>query len=518
MKIAPILFIDLFCGAGGVSTGADRARILGKYQPVKLIACVNHDPLAIESHKTNHPQALHFNEDIRDVNVVRQLARYTEFMRQKYPDSVVLLWASMECTNYSKAKGGMPRDADSRSLPLEMYNYIDAIKPELFYFENVEEFKAWGPLDKKGKPVSMKKGRDYVKWVDSIKSKGYSFDETILNAADFGAHTKRKRLFGIFSDGTVPIIWPSPTHAENPTSGLFNEFKPWNPVKECLDFTDEGQSIFTRKKPLVEATLKRILAGLNKYVAKGDGIVFRYGKEGWAFNTKYYGNGDNIESIDSPAGTVRTKDGFALVQGTFLDKGFSGEHNHQSINTPAGSIPTKDHYSVVSAFLDKQFSGDKNHESINNPTGSILGNPKQCLVQAKSAYIMNPQYKSKGGSIEKPCFTLIARMDKSAPSLVQSEFGKSIPEYMQIKDSDSSTMRLIKEFCIEYGITDITTRMLRVLELKLIQGFGKRYHLLGNQADQKKFIGNSVPPAFVKAMMEVLANTLYEEKKERLAA
>jgi DNA (cytosine-5)-methyltransferase 1 len=501
-KLPLILFIDLFCGAGGVSTGADRARILGKYRPVKLIACVNHDPLAIESHKTNHKQAIHFNEDIRSEEVVAQTAKITRYWKEKYPEAIVLLWASMKCTNYSKAKGGMPRDADSRSLPEYMHNYIEAIDPDFFYFENVEEFMAWGPLDENGRPVSMKKGADYIKWTNKIKRNGYSYDANVLNSADFGAHTKRRRLFGIFSKGDNPIVWPSPTHAEHPQNdGLFDQLKPWNAVRECLDFQDEGQSIFTRKKPLVEATLKRILAGLNKYVAKGDGVFIQKHFSGrpWgkvydvnqpahsitttanqsvvkvkgAFSTKYYGNGDNVESINKPSGTIRTKDGFMLAQ---------------------------------CSFLDMQYSNGGQHSSIDAPANTITSVPKHNLVSAKSNhFIMNPQYNSKGGSIDSPCFTLIASMDKSAPSLVSASHGE-VPE---IDIEDSPMMVKIKEFCQEYGITDITTRMLRVPELKKIQGFGEDYYLAGNQADQKKFIGNSVPPAVVQAMMEALTNKLY---------
>lgn len=580
-----ILFIDCFCGAGGVSEGAARAR-MGVECPVKVIACVNHDPLAIESHLRNHPNTLHFNEDIRSEKVIEQLARLTKFYKEKYShkyEVITVLWASMECTNYSKAKGGMPRDADSRTLPKAMYKYMEAIKPDYFYYENVEEFMAWGPMDENGKPISMKKGKDYLKWIDTINAMGYRHDKTILNSADFGEYTKRKRLFGIFSNGKYGIEWPSPTHAENPQeNGLFEGLKKWKPVREVLDFEDEGKSIFTRKKPLVEATLKRIYAGLEKYVATGEGVfIQKYysgrpkgkvydvnqpghtvttgGNQGivrCAFNYKYYGNGANIESIQEPSGTLTTKDRFGLVQGMFLDKGFSGVHNHQSVNTPAGAIPTKDHYSIVkSTFMDKQYSGDHNHESVNGPAGSLLTTPKQHLVQAhfdskwilkynsrskngkhippsvdepcptvatqnrlgmvsvKGAHLMNPQYSSKGGSVNDPCFTLIARMDKAPPYLNQVRFGVGTPK---IKKGDCETMRKIKAFCWHYGITDITTRMLRVPELKRIQGFGDDYYLAGNQSDQKKFIGNSVTPRIPKAMMETLFIEIY--KRQRVAA
>lgn len=419
-----IIFVDLFCGAGGVTQGAVEARF-GKHQPVKVIACVNHDPLAIESHEYNHRSTLHFSEDIRTLSL-HPLVRLLNFYREKYPGAIIVLWASLECTNYSKAKGGLPRDADSRSLPNEMDRYVDALRPDYFYWENVEEFMSWGPLDENGKPVSKKNGRDWLAWQKRICKMGYRHEWRILNAADYGSHTKRKRLFGIFAKEDRSISWPDPTHSEflDPNN-MFGDKKPWNPVREVLDFEDEGTSIFTRKKPLVENTLKRIYAGLKKYVAKGDGFLM-----------KYYSSGGQWDSLDKPCGALTTKDRFTKVQ---------------------------------------------------------------CV------WLMNPQFNSKGGSVDDPCFTLIARMDKKPPALIQAMTGQEPPK---VHKGDSPTMVLIKKFCQEYGIVDILTRMLKVPELKRIQGFPDDYYLAGNQTDQKKFIGNSVPPPIAKALMEALASDI----------
>src|SRR5690606_8146944 len=127
------------------------------------------------------------------------------------------------------------------------------------------------------------KGRDFIKWLKNVCKYGYQTDHRILNSADFGAYTSRKRLFILFAKHDLPIVFPTPTHCKGGAVGMFN-FKKWKPVKEVLDFTDEGESIFTRKKPLVEATLKRIYGGLVKFVAGGKD----------SFISAYYGNGDNV--------------------------------------------------------------------------------------------------------------------------------------------------------------------------------------------------------------------------------
>ena len=147
-----VIYIDLFCGAGGTSTGVHFARHAGD-PCAKVIACVNHDANAIASHAANHPDALHYTEDIRTLEL-GPLAAHAARMRRQYPDAFVVLWASLECTNFSRAKGGLPRDADSRTLAEHLFRYIEALNPDYIQIENVEEFMSWGDLDERGKPVS----------------------------------------------------------------------------------------------------------------------------------------------------------------------------------------------------------------------------------------------------------------------------------------------------------------------------------------------------------------------------
>jgi DNA (cytosine-5)-methyltransferase 1 len=240
-----LLYIDLFCGAGGTSTGVEKANYKGR-KCAKVIACVNHDANAIASHAANHPEAQHYTEDMRTLDL-HPLAEHTAEMRRMYPMAKVVLWASLECTNFSRAKGGLPRDADSRTLAEHLFRYIEALAPDYIQIENVEEFMSWGDLDENGKPISRDKGRLYTNWVDNVKAYGYKFDHRILNAADYGAYTSRKRFFGIFAKSYLPIVWPKSTHSKTGGGDLFGSLEKWKPVKDVLDFDDEGESIFNRK-------------------------------------------------------------------------------------------------------------------------------------------------------------------------------------------------------------------------------------------------------------------------------
>ena len=473
-----LLYIDLFCGAGGTSTGVERAMIDGE-KCARVIACVNHDPNAIRSHAANHPNTKHFTEDIRTLDM-KPLQTITDKERAKNPGAKVVLWASLECTNFSKAKGGQPRDADSRTLAEHLFRYIDALQPDYIYIENVEEFMCWGDLDADGKPISRDEGRLYLKWVSNVEKRGYKFDHRLLNAADYGARTSRTRFFGIFSRLDLPVLWPEPTHCKGGRAAdmFHTALKPWEPVRPLLDLNVIGQSIFERKKPLSERTLERIYKGLKKFIPKGKDTFL---------SKQYSGDPDSKNvSIDEPVGTITCIDHHALVQAKLL-----GEK-------PKGKTSL-----VTSHFFANEYSGGGQLSSIDAPMPSILTTPKQKLVTVNQ-FLVNTSYQSKGGSIDEPIFTLIARMDKSPAYLATAEKGTP-PE---IQSEDSEYTRLIKEFMIEHHIINIYMRMLSATELKQAQGFPIDYTLVGTQTEQKKFIGNAVEVNMSRVLCEALAKTL----------
>ena len=587
-----LLYIDLFCGAGGTSTGVENAVVDGK-KIAKVIACVNHDKNAIASHAANHPEAVHYTEDIRTLKL-GPMVKHIELARKTYPGAKVVLWASLECTNFSRAKGGMSRDADSRTLAEHLFRYIEAIRPDIIQIENVDEFQTWGPLIEKkrrdgstvmtrktegiGKdrhtweepamiPDPEHKGEYYLNWVRTVCSYGYHFDYRILNSADYGAYTSRKRYFGMFAKPDIPIVFPKATHAKDAGHTLFNDgLQPWKPVREVLDLTDEGESIFDRKTPLVDATLKRIHAGLVKFVAGGrENFIIKWN----SMNT----NGNYIApSIDAPCPTVSTQNRIGIGKAYFLSKAFSGDPSgkQSSVDTPAGAITCKDHHQFITAYygnggahsieqpaptittrdrlamvyLDNQY-GNGGPSSVDAPCGTIMINPKQKLVGVKPAwlmqtnyqnvgqqldepaktitadrhwtYLMNPQFSCPGNSTDEPAPTVIARQDKKPLSLASIRTSGRVPSFIkntpdglvyEICENDSEIMREIKMFMVMYGIVDISMRMLRIKELKLIQGFPADYVLCGNQQEQKKFLGNAVVTIMAKVWCEAIVPQL----------
>lgn len=413
-----LFVIDLFCGAGGLSEGVEEARLDGN-RCAKVVCCVNHDKNAILSHDANIPDALHFIEDIRTLEL-SPISTIVERIRQLYPDAMIMLHASLECTNFSKAKGGQPRDADSRTLAEHLFRYIDVIDPDYIQIENVEEFMSWGDMDEKGKPISMDKGRLYQKWVRNVKKYGYNFEHRILNAADFGAYTTRKRFFGIFAKKSLPIVFPEPTHCKGGRQDMFSKLEKWKPVKEVLDFSDEGTTIF-REKPLAEKTLERIYAGLIKFVAGGkDAFLSRY-------NTVR--PQDTCKSVDEPCGVLTTENRFAKVQVSFLSKQFSGhpESKNVSVEEPAGAITCKDHHVFVSAYY-----GNGHNHSVDLPAPTVTTKDRMALIESR--FMCSYNFKDTGKDINQPCPTLLT---KDRLSLVSPFFMNQYSGGGQVSDINS---------------------------------------------------------------------------------
>lgn len=546
-----LLYIDLFCGAGGTSTGVNTARLHNEHC-AEVIACVNHDAKAIASHFANHPNALHFTEDIRTLEL-SPLVQHIQKCRAQNIEALVVLWASLECTNFSKAKGGQPRDADSRTLAEHLFRYIEAIDPDYIQIENVEEFMSWGSLDANGKPLSKDRGRCYVRWRNQMMRYGYNFDFRILNAADFGAYTSRKRFFGIFAKYGLPIVFPKQTHSKNGERTLFGSLEKWKPVREVLDFEDKGKSIFDRKKPLAEKTFERIYAGLIKFVAGGiDAFIVKYNSMNQ--RGKYV-----PPSLDEPCPTVVTQGRLALASVSFLSKQFSGqpENKNISVDGPAGTITTIDHHAFVSVhygngfnnsckvpaatltthdrmalvqvkrFIANEYSGGGQVSSVERPNPAVLTTPKQKLVTVKQ-WIMDTNFSNVGSSIDEPSRVITA--NRKHHYLMNTRFAvtEDIPNFIVVSDTGEVTIEIydtdspmtvkIKEFMALYNVIDITMRMLKIDELKLIMGFPEEYKLIGTQTDQKKFIGNAVEVTIARKCCEALCAELYKRKIKNVSS
>lgn len=341
-----IYMIDLFCGAGGTSTAAQLSNTR-----VEVIACINHDRKAIESHRANHPNCLHYIEDIRSVNLMPLLEVVKEIRRNE-PGSKIAIWASLECTHFSKAKSG-PKNADSRTLAYDLLRYLSVFDPDFLWIENVEEFLSWGPLNHKNNPIKSKKGQTFKTW-KNIVQKWYGLEhyrKDILCSADYGGYTIRKRLFLQFAKNSNHIGIPEKTTANN-----------WKAVKDVLDLHIIGQSIFTRKNAYCRNTHKKIFIGIEKFVNE-------------RFLMAYYGAGGCVD-IKKPSWTLPTKDRFSLVSPVVV----KDTPDKNLCNSMSTDFAIKKSIYFVH---NPQYGGS--NRSINDPCCTVIARQDKAPLQLTSA-------------------------------------------------------------------------------------------------------------------------------------
>ena len=429
------LIIDMFAGGGGASVGIEMA--LGR----EVDIAINHDPQAIIMHKTNHPNTLHLTEDVFKVDLKKIVG----------DRHVALMWASPDCTSHSKAKGGQPRSKGLRILPWAVFKHARLIKPDVIIMENVEEIQQWGPLDENGHPIKARLGESYNQFMDAMKGLGYKVESRELIAANYGAPTTRKRWYAIFRRDGEPIVWPVQTHFENGTPK-------WLECGDYIDWSDLGKSIFGRKKPLAEATQRRIANGIKKYIIDNPNPYIVKDKAALAYMIQYHGEqkaGDSRgQRLDEPIKTIDTSNRYGLVT-AFISK-FYKTGTGQGCDEPLHTITTSPgHFGLISAFLVKYY-GVGCGQTMDYPLATITTKDRFGLVNV---------------AID-----------------IEGE---------------------------KYMICDILLRMLKPEELKLMQGFPKDYIIDRDynwnrypKSEQVSRIGNSVVPVMAKAIVSANCSSL----------
>lgn len=446
------IIVDSFAGGGGASTGIEWG--LGRAPDI----AINHDPAAIAMHALNHPTTQHYCEDVWQVDPVEACAGRP----------VGLAWFSPDCTHFSKAKGGKPRLKKIRGLAWVVYRWAKAVRPRVIMLENVEEFADWGPLTVDGMPCPLRKGLTFRRWWRQLENLGYELDARELKACDYGAPTSRKRLFIIARCDGQPIVWPEPTHG--PQRGL----QPYRTAGECIDWSIPCPSIFERKKPLADATLRRVAAGVMKYVvnARQPFVV--------SIDHQSSGAGSAARGIDEPVSTITSKARHALVAPTLIQTGY-GEREGQAprvpgLDKPLGTVVASGKHALVAAFLAKHYTGVIGSD-LRQPLGTVTAVDHHSLVQAfLIAYYGN---EHDGRSLEQPLGTIVSR-DRFGLVTVRGE---------------------------QYRIADIGLRMLTPRELFKAQGFPDDVQLVGTQRDQVERCGNSVSPVIPAALVRANLGT-----------
>lgn len=448
---------SLFAGAGGDACAlmqAANARGLN----VNLIA-VNHWETAVKTHTLNYPGHVHFCEDIETVDPLKAVPG----------GKLHVLTAGPSCTHYSWARGGVPMDEQQRMTPWQVFKWCERLDVENVLIENVPAFETWGPLGDNGRPLRKGHGlgSEFGRYIGAFIKLGYYVDWQILCAAHYGDPTMRRRLF--LQARRQRITWPAPTHYA-PEVAALNDCPAWRTTRDIIDWSLPSQSIFHRPRPLAEATMNRIMAGIRKFW--GEPFLMGVGGPRSLYQPI---------PLTEPLRTILSQNHLALIQPYLIHfKGTSDAalaRSARPLDTPIpGLCAQGEHVGLVEPFLICYHGGPQGMDrgaSVNTPLGTVDGSNRYGLVQP---FLVSYYGNGDAHSIEEPMPTATGH----------DRFGlvEGIPDGAAL---------------------DIHLRMLQPHELAAAHSFPSDYQFAGNRGDQVKQVGNSWPVRMGAAILgEVL--------------
>lgn len=400
---------DLFCGAGGSSTGIlDALREMG--EEAALVA-VNHWRVAVATHTENHPD--------------QRPAICAELDSTRPIDLVPgghlhYLWASPECTDFSRAKGGKPVSDQRRMSPWLINRWLADLDVEVVMVENVPEFVEWGPLLPDGRRDPKHKGLYFQAWFNSLREMGYEVEWRRLNAADYGDATTRTRFFLQARKDGLPVRWPEPSHARNGRHSMFGTMPRWRAAAEVIDWTDPGPSLLDRKKPLSVKTRLRIARGLERF---GGPLAPYYIRlldlpvdHSAGFSTKIapftFANRTNNapKGMDEPVAAITTTTGGGIATVTpFLSAYHDREDTARPVTEPLPTADKANRFGLVEPtaepFVLAQGGGGE-ARPVSEPLPTIVAKGAESLVQP---HLVGYHRTSGAYDVQEPVPTLTTK-------------------------------------------------------------------------------------------------------------
>lgn len=500
--------MDNFAGGGGASTGIEMAT------GYSVDIAINHDPEAIRMHKVNHPSTKHYCESVWDIDPVQACKGRR----------VGLAWFSPDCKHFSKAKGGKPKDKTIRGLAWVALRWAAKVRPRVIMLENVEEFKTWGPLNRGHRPIKIKQGYIFKRFINQLKNLGYEVEFMELVAADFGAPTMRKRFFMVARCDGAPIVWPEPTHAPRDSDAVRNgPLQSYVGAYTQIDFDRPCPSIFDTaeeikvkyglraQRPLAAKTMQRIARGLQKFVIESN--------EPFIVQVNHSGNDWHYtKSANEPLPVITGKHGFGIVEPYIVPIGY-GEHEGQQprVHDAEDPLPTivssSKHYLCAPYMIQYHSETAKDGvrgQTISDPVMTVDSSNRYGLVTS----FLSKFYKTGiGQDCREPLHTVTTSAGHfgEVRAFLIKYYGQGTGQAVR-EPLDTITANdrfgLVTIAGVDYQIADIGLRMLEPRELYGCQGFpadyiidrdeeGKSY----SRTEQVKRCGNAVPPPFATALV-----------------
>jgi len=476
------LVADLFCGAGSLSMGAHDALTDLGYSP-KFVA-VNHWPVAIDTYMRNHVGA-------RAHCVTLDAA----FPAQLVPEGRLdLLMAGIECTYFSRARGGKPVNDQQRMSAWHVVRWCTELRVKRVLLENVPEFVDWGPVDaRSGKPIKSRKGEYFKAFNAAMAAIGLKLEWRVINCVNFGDATTRTRLFGMARSDGKPVVWPVPTHSKR--ADLFGSER-WRVARDIIDWSIPGKSIFDRKKPLAPKTLARIAAGITKFNWPEPFIVVLR-------------QHCDALGIDVPLPTI-TAGGthLGLVQPFVLSQASGGAP--RDVAEPLPTVPGGGAHALIAPYYGS--GSGETCKSVNDPLPTAT-------AKARFGLVMPVTHDGKGNRarpLDDPLPTITAAQ-RGELAFITASFGERPTQAPRVHsiDEPSPTICATGRTNLVQGVKegrshDILFRMLEPHELAAAMSISTPeapYVFTGNKTEVVRQIGQAVPRRTGRALTKALMST-----------
>ncbi|GGG04431.1 hypothetical protein GCM10007304_18170 [Rhodococcoides trifolii] len=474
-----ITLTDMFCGAGGSSTGA--IQVPG----VSVRLAMNHWDLAIETHNTNHPDADHALADISAADP------------RRYPKTDIL-WASPECTNHSVARG-KKRNADStpdlfgETLPDEAADRSRATMWDVPRFAEHHRYRAIITEN----VVDAARWVLFPAWLQAMALLGYEHQVVYLNsmhaqAAGLPAPQSRDRMYVVFwlKGNRAPDLnrWTRP-HAycstcDETVTAMQGWKKPqpwgryrfqyvwrcpnvacrnavvepaWLPASSAIDWNIEGERIGDRDRPLAAKTMARVQAGLDKFCAPFTAEV--------AGNTFERRPGVRTWSVDDVLRTLHTTPSKALL----VPAGGTWNESATSVNDVMRARTTRENEGLLVPV-----------EGRDGKVAASTAEPMRTMTtRNETAFVVPMRANNVPKLVEQPYDTFAANGNHHGLALAQS-----------------------------ISIDDCQFRMLSPTEITRGMAFTEGYVMLGTKREQVRLAGNAVTPPAARDLVSAVAESL----------
>lgn len=507
---------DLFCGAGGSSTGAIEA------PGVTVRLAANHWDKAIETHNANHPDVDHLQADISQTD-------------PRYVPRTDLLWASPECTNHSRAKGRklhrqpdlfgevLPDEAAERSRATmwDVVRFTEAHEYRAVFVENVVEVLDWSS------PSGVRGGL-FESWLRAMHSMGYRHRIVSLNSMHAQAYglpapQSRDRVYIVFwregerapdlehmqrprawcpsceeivhayqswkKPGTVAgryrsqYVYRCPKHS---CRGQIVE-PGWLPASTVIDWSNPGVRIGDRDKPLAEKTLRRIRMGIERY---------------WA----------PLLVEHEPTQTMHTRESKALAWSPVMVpvEGRDGK-DPQSMLFPLRTQTTRNESGVAfPPYLVELRGGGSTVRPASHPLSTVTasGNHHGLVVPAGGSWNEDarPTDEPLRAMLTREAYALVMRNNRGGAEMTTpaSEPLRTITTagHQSVLQADRPTVDL----------DDVYFRMLEPDEIKQAMAFPADYVMLGTRREQVKLAGNAVTPPAARDLITTVVQAITREE------